>query len=103
MSKHRHEWKLIDSYDSWKRPAPKSSLPNGQYVTRGGLFGGTRYIGPSAADIQLDISRRVVELINRESEPHFTSETWVCACGKRKVNSHTDRSLSDLILGKKKS
>lgn len=87
-SRHKHEWKLIDTHGSWKRR--REPLPEGQWVPRGGLFGGITYI---PGFDWTTILERVVEIINQGDELHYTSETWVCPCGERKVNSRTAPSL----------
>lgn len=86
--RHKHEWVLIDSYDSWTRKRPE--LPKGQWVPRGGLFGGVAYI--PGFDRQM-LVEHIVDEIQRGDEPHFTSETWACHCGERKTNSKTLPSL----------
>lgn len=100
MNKHTHEWKLIDSYDSWKVPITKLSLPKGQFVPKEGFFGGTIYIGPSVSDINRYISRVVVENIRKGDEPHYSSETWVCSCSKRKTNSRIEKSVNESLFGR---
>lgn len=81
MSKHTHDWKLVDSYDS-RKPKSKPVQVN-THVRTGGFFGGG-YISSDG----LDAHRELLDIIRETYEPSYASETWACHCGERKTNSH---------------
>jgi len=101
MLKHEHQWTLVSHSDSSDRPLHELNLPTGEWVPRGGLFGGAFYSGPSVRDMNIAIHERITETINRDYEPRFVSETWACHCGERKTNTKQLPSLMDMLGGKK--
>src|ERR1039458_7908941 len=83
MSKHIHQWVLIDKWDS-KAEISRPKVVN-NYYGRSGFWGGG-YI--PATELLRDINIRIIESINKSLEPRYTSETWACHCGKTKTNHH---------------
>lgn len=94
--RHKHEWALIDSYDSGKRKRP--SLPKGQWVQKGGLFGGVTYI---PGFDKVTFYEHLVDSINSSYEPTYTSQTWACECGKTKTHTQKHESPFKRLLGDK--
>lgn len=88
---HKHEWVLIDKSDGKRK---QKSLPKGQWVSRGGLFGGVTYI--PGFDHQM-VMEAIVETIYEADLPTFSHQTWTCNCGKVKTFTQRHPGLHEMI------
>lgn len=89
--RHKHEWVMIDKYDGSPKYKP---LPEGRWISRGGLFGCTTYI--PGFDHQM-LMEHIIDTITRSDQPYYTSQTWTCHCGKTKTNTQEHLGFTQLM------
>lgn len=92
---HKHDWHLIKEWDSKPKQSP---LPRGQWVSRGGFFGGVTYI--PGFDMQT-VRERIIDTIQNSEMPYYTFQKWQCpGCGKIKEYSQKHEGISALLSKK---
>lgn len=92
MSRHKHDWQLIDKGNTRPKYRP---LPKGQWVSRGGLFGGITYI--PGFDMQM-LHERIIDTIQSSDMPYYEYQTWQCPeCGKMKKYEQRVPGITELL------
>ena len=89
---HKHDWRLIEEGDTRPKYRP---LPKGQWVPRGGLFGGTSYIPGFDKEM---FYTHIVETIQNSELPYYKYQKWQCPdCGKIKEYNQRVAGITELL------
>jgi len=90
--RHKHEWVLLEKGDTKPKYRP---LPKGQWVQRGGLFGGVSYI-PGFDREMLNV--HIIDTIQNSELPWYTYQKWQCPeCGKVKTYEQRHGGITEML------